>query len=349
MLRPFRSEDNPVPATMSARSANSPPGPLRGVPGAPRGANPFTLLGALLLLGALWGSSFPLVKIAAPALGPVGVTHARLVIGAVILTLLTLVSRKMWRTVCQRFGAFMVLAALNVAGPLTLVAVAIVGLNASMAAILNATTPMFTVVVAGIWLRHRVTWRHSLGVAVGIFGVAVLLGGAPISLDTPGLISAAASLGAALLYALGGVYAGRAFPDEVPLTLALGQQVAATVLMVPGTIAALILSPPPAPITKETIMAVLVVGAGATAGGYLLYFWIIRAAGPLAASTVTFIVPLTGAGLGVAWLDEPATSGLVVGLIVILMGVRLLLPRRQRSGDDREAPSRGAGGALCRT
>ena len=338
-----------MPAIMSAHSANSTPRPLQGVLGTPTGANPFTLLGALLLLGGLWGSSFPLIKISAPALGPVGVTHARLAIGAVILNLLTLASRKAWRTVGQRFGAFIVLAALNVAGPLTLVAVAIVGLNASMAAILNATTPMFTVVVAGIWLRHRITWRHSLGVAVGIFGVAVLLGGAPISLDAPGLMSAAAALGAALLYALGGVYAARAFPDEVPLTLALGQQVAATVLMVPATIAALILSPPPAPITKETIMAVLVVGVGATAGGYLLYFWIIRAAGPLAASTVTFIVPLTGAGLGVAWLDEPATSGLVFGLIVILIGVRLLLRRSQRPGDDRETPSNGAGGDSCRT
>ncbi|GIM66293.1 multidrug DMT transporter permease [Planomonospora venezuelensis] len=276
-----------------------------------------------MLLGGLWGSSFPLIKIAAPALGPVGVTHARLAIGTLVLALLTLTSRRTWRIVRDRFGFFMVLAALNVAGPLTLVAVAIVGLNASMAAILNATTPLFTVAVASIWLGHRITLRNALSVAAGVLGVVVLLGGAPVSLDGRGLLSAAASLAAALLYALGGVYTRRTFPDDAPLTVALGQQVAATVLMIPATIATLALSPPSSPVTSETVIAVLVVGVGATAGGYLLYFWIIRTAGPLAASTVTFVVPLTGAILGVAWLNEPLTSGLVFGLVAILVGVGL--------------------------
>lgn len=323
-------------APSKARSANGSPVPSLHLPDAPAAeAARLKLLGALILLGGLWGSSFPLVKIAAPGLGPVGVTHARLAIGTLVLALLTLTSRRTWRIIRHRFGAFMVLAALNVAGPLTLVAVAIVGLNASMAAILNATTPLFTVVVAGIWLGHRITWRNALGVAAGVLGVVVLLGGAPVSLDGRGLLSAAASLAAALLYALGGVYARRAFPDDAPLTVALGQQVAATVLMVPATLAALALSPPSAPVTRETVMAVLVVGVGATAGGYLLYFWIIRTAGPLAASTVTFVVPLAGAILGVAWLNEPLTSGLVVGLVAILMGVGL--PRRlsERTSDGR--------------
>lgn len=310
-----------MPAPTNARSAQPLPPPA--APDGPTRMDRLKLLGALLLLGMLWGGSFPLVKIAAPAVGPVGVTHARLAIGTVVLALLTLSSRRAWRIVRHRFGAFVVLAVLNVAGPLTLVAVAIVGLNASMAAILNATTPLFTVVVAGIWLRHRITWRHTLGVAVGVLGVVVLLGGAPVSLGGRSLLSVAASLAAAVLYALGGVYARRAFPEDPPLTVALGQQVAATLLMVPATIATLVLSPPSAPVTQATVMAVIALGVGATAGGYLLYFWIIRTAGPLAASTVTFIVPLAGGGLGVLWLDEPVTAGLVFGLVAILMGVGL--------------------------
>lgn len=82
-------------------------------------------------------------------------------------------------------------------------------------------------------------------------------------------------------------------------------------------------------------MAVLVVGVGATAGGYLLYFWIIRAAGPLTASTVTFIVPLAGASLGVLWLNEPVTKGLVFGLIAILMGVGLPTQSNQQAASGR--------------
>ncbi|MBC2959397.1 DMT family transporter [Nocardioides deserti] len=296
---------------------------MPNAPNEPEAVPRWKVLGALLLLGSLWGGSFPLIKTAAPALGPVGVTHARLAVGAMVLTLLTLTSRRMWQIVGRRFAAFLVLAALNVAGPLTLVAVAIVGLNASMAAILNATTPLFTVVVAAIWLGHRISWRHALGVALGVAGVVVLLGGAPVGLDGRGLMSTAASLAAAVLYALGGVYARRAFPEEAPLTVALGQLVAATVMMIPVTIVTIGLSRPSAPVTRETVLAVLIVGVGATAGGYLLYFWIIRTAGPFAASTVTFLVPLAGAGLGVLWLSEPVTSGLVLGLIIILLGVGL--------------------------
>lgn len=321
-------------APTNARSAQPLPPPA--APDGPTRMDRLKLLGALLLLGSLWGGSFPLIKIAAPALGPVGVTQARLAIGTVVLTLLTLTSRRAWRIVRHRFGAFIVLAALNVAGPLTLVAVAIVGLNASMAAILNATTPLFTVVVAGIWLGHRISWRHALGVTMGIFAVVVLLGGAPGSLGGRGLLSVAASLAAAVLYALGGVYARRAFPEDAPLTVALGQQVAATLLMVPATIAALVISPLSAPVAQATVMAVLAVGVGATGGGYLLYFWIIRTAGPLAASTVTFIVPLTGAGLGVLWLDEPVTAGLVFGLVAILMGVGLPAQPSPRAAPGRD-------------
>ena len=190
--------------------------------------------------------------------------------------------------------------------------------------------------------RGRHTWRHTLGVAVGVLGVVVLLGGAPVSLGGRGLLSVAASLAAAVLYALGGVYARRAFPEDPPLTVALGQQVAATLLMVPATIATLVLSPPSAPVTQATVMAVIALGVGATAGGYLLYFWIIRTAGPLAASTVTFIVPLAGAGLSVLWLDEPVTTGLVFGLVAILMGVGLPAQPSPRAARGRD----GSGNSL---
>lgn len=228
----------------------------------------------------------------------------------------------------------MVLAALNVAGPLTLVAVAIVGLNASMAAILNATTPLFTVVAqasGSVIASHGGTPSASRRESWGSSSYSEVRQSALTA--RPAVRSRIA--GRRLALRPRSVYARRAFPDDAPLTVALGQQVAATVLMVPATLAALALSPPSAPVTRKTVMAVLVVGVGATAGGYLLYFWIIRTAGPLAASTVTFVVPLAGAILGVAWLNEPLTSGLMFGLVAILMVFGL--PRRlsERTSDGR--------------
>lgn len=283
------------------------------------------IVGALLLVGLLWGSSFPLIAIAAPAFGAVGTTLGRFVVAATVLALIVGSSRATWRVVGQRFPAFLLLSALNVAGPLTLVATAIVGLNSSMASILNATTPMFTVFVAAFWLRQKITRRKLLGVIIGVFGVAVLVGGAPLEIDGRALLAVGASLAAALLYALGGVYTRKAFQGTPPVALALGQQLAAVALLMP----AMAVVPPPGSIEAGPLIAVVVLGLGATAGGYLVYFWIIREAGPVAASAVTLLVPVSASAIGVLWLHEPATFGLIVGLVIILAGVGLLmdLPR----------------------
>lgn len=303
---------------------------------AARGGGVAQVLGALLLLGALWGSSFPLIRVAAPRMGAVGVTHARVLVAVVVLAAVAAASRAArratWSVVRRRFGALLLLAALNVAVPLTLVATAIVGLNASLAAMLNATTPMFTVAVAAVWLGQRVTVRKLIGVALGVVGVVILVDGAPLALDRAAVLAVGASLAAALLYALGGVYTRMGFARTPPLGLALGQQLAAALLLLPLTAAV----PPQGPVTGAALVAIAALGVGATAGGYLLYFWIIRRAGPVAASTVTLLVPVFGSAIGIGWLGEPLTAGLVVGLVVILVGVALL-----------SAPaSRHAGGPL---
>ena len=180
---------------------------------------------------------------------------------------------------------------------------------------------MFTVFVAAFWLRQKITWRKLSGVAIGIVGVSVLVGGIPSAIDSRAMLAIGASLTAALLYAVGGVYARKSFQDTPPLTLALGQQLAAVALLVPVSAVA----PPPGPITVGPLIAVVALGLGATAGGYLVYFWIIRQAGPVAASAVTLLVPISASAIGVLWLNEPVTFALVGGLVIILAGVGLLL------------------------
>lgn len=274
-----------------------------------------------MLVGLLWGSSFPLIAVAAPAFGAVGTTHGRLIVAALALALITASTRATWQAVGRQFPSFLILAALNVAGPLTLVATAIIGLNSSMASILNATTPMFSVFIAGFWLRQRITWRKLLGVVIGITGVWVLVGGAPLQMDSRAMLAVGASLMAAMLYALGGVYTRRAFQATPPMAVALGQQLAAVALLVPVTA----IAPPPGPISSGPLIAVVFLGLGATAGGYLIYFWIISQAGPVAASAVTLLVPISASTIGVLWLGEPVTWELAVGLVIILAGVGLLM------------------------
>lgn len=308
-----------VPAGTAATGTDAGSGLSPGA-GRPR------VLAALVVLGVLWGGSFPLIAVATPTLGPVAVTHARVVVALVVLAAVAGIHRRSWPALARRPGPFLLLAALNVALPLTLVATAVVGLNASLAAVLNATTPMFAVLVAAVWLGQPVTARTLVGVALGVLGVSVLVGGAPVALDPRTLLAVAASLTAAALYAVGGAYAASAFAGTPPLPLALGQQLAAALLLLPATAAV----PPPGPPTPGAAAAVMVLGVGATAGGYLLYFWIIRQAGPVTAATVTLLVPVVGAAGGVAWLGEPLTIGLLLGLPIILTGVVLLTGPRRR-------------------
>ncbi len=281
----------------------------------------FPVIMALLLVGLLWGSSFPLIAMAAPSFGAVGTTHGRLVIAALALALIAVSSKVTWQAVGRRFPSFLLLAGMNVVGPLVLVATAIMGLNSSMASVLNATTPMFTVFVAWFWLRQKITWRKLGGVAIGIAGVSVLVGGAPLQMDNRAMLAVGASLLAALLYAMGGVYTRKAFHGTPPMVVALGQQLAGVGLLIPVTA----IAPPPGPIDFGPTIAVVVLGLGATAGGYLIYFWIIRQAGPVAASGVTLLVPVSASTIGVLWLGEPVTSGLILGLVVILAGVGMLI------------------------
>ncbi|GAA3163401.1 hypothetical protein GCM10020255_047710 [Rhodococcus baikonurensis] len=206
------------------------------------GGSRFAVVGALLLVGALWGSSFPLVAVAAPTLGAVGTTHGRFIVAALVLALITASSRSTWRAVGSRFPHSYCWQP-STSPPLTLVATAIVGLNSSTASILNATTPMFTVFVAAFWLRQKITWRKVSGVAIGIAGVSVLVGGIPSAIDSRAMLAIGASLTAALLYAVGGVYTRKSFQGTPPMTLALGQQLAAVVLLVPVSA----IAPPPGP------------------------------------------------------------------------------------------------------
>jgi drug/metabolite transporter (DMT)-like permease len=280
---------------------------------------------ALLAVGVLWGSAFPLVRITAPALGPVGVTFARITLGALVLAVVVTAAGAVrrgtpWRAIGTQLPAFLLLAALNAAIPLTLVATAIVGLNASMAAVLNATTPMATLAVAAVWLRQQLTAHQLAAGAAGLVGVAVLVGGAPLDLDASTLLAVAASLAAALCYALAGVYTRTRFTDTPPITLALGQQLCATVLLAPLALA----TPRPGPVTGAVTAALLVLGVGSMAAAYLLYFWVIRTAGPVAASAVTLLVPVVGSAIGVGWLGEPLSVGLVAGLVIVLASVALL-------------------------
>jgi drug/metabolite transporter (DMT)-like permease len=276
-------------------------------------------LGALVLLSALWGASFIYIRVAVPALGPFVLVELRVGLAAVALVLCAALVGRLPK-LRGRWRQFALLGAVNVAIPFSLISAAEINLTASLAAILNSTTVMFTAVVAAVWMGDALTARKLVGVALGIVGVTVLVGWDPIAMNWAVALSVGAMLAASLAYALGSVYAKRTFADSPPLAIASGQLAAAAMLMLP---LAAVSAPEQSPSTI-VVLSVLGLALPSTAVAYMLYFRLIANVGPTSTSTVTLLVPLFGLLFGVVLLDEPVGVGTLAGLVLILSSVTLI-------------------------
>lgn len=150
-------------------------------------------LGALLLLGALWGASFIFIRVAVPVLGPFVLVDLRVLLAAAALVLCAVVGGR-FPKLRSNWRRFLGLGFLNAAVPFTLIAASEINLTASLAAILNSTTPLFAAVVAAVWIREVLTPRRIGGLLLGIVGVAVVVGWTPVTLSPVVLLSIGASL-----------------------------------------------------------------------------------------------------------------------------------------------------------
>src|SRR5919199_4162142 len=137
-------------------------------------------LGALILLGALWGGSFLFIRVAVPALGPFVLMELRVGLGALALTLYAVAAGRLPK-VRARWREFLIIGTVNAAIPFSLIASAEINLTASLAAILNSTTVLFTAVVGAAWMGDPLTGRKIVGGILGIVGVTVLVGWGPIT------------------------------------------------------------------------------------------------------------------------------------------------------------------------
>lgn len=276
-------------------------------------------LGALLLLGALWGASFIFIRIAAPVLGPIWLIDLRVWIAGIVLLIYALIVRKL-PDFKKEWKYYLMLGLLNAAIPFSLIAYSAVHLNASLTAILNATTPLFTAIVARIWLKEYLSVRKVIGILIGLVGVCILMGWSSVPFTLEVWLSIGASLTAALFYGIGSVYTKLTFTNTPALSLSIGQQLAAGIILIPLSVVTV----PTATISLTVMIAVLGLAVLCTAIGYLLYFYLVEHVGPTKTVSVTFLVPLFGIFWGILLLNEHITLGTIVGLIVIFMGVILM-------------------------
>ncbi|HYZ61933.1 MAG TPA: DMT family transporter, partial [Acetobacteraceae bacterium] len=190
--------------------------------------------------------------------------------------------------------------------------------SSGTAAILNALTPILSVLVLRVVDGVRLGWNRALGVAVGLAGVVVLVG--PSEWDS--LPGEAACLGAALCYGLSTPFMAR-LRGHPPQLVAAGQLIASTALLIP--VALLVDRPWELPMPSTGAWAALLgLALFSTALAYMLYYRLVSSAGPANAMLVTYVIPATALILGNLALDEPITTRAVMGMGVILAGLALL-------------------------
>ena len=289
--------------------------------------NPPTAMGTrewvlLLVLSLLWGGSFFFGKIAVAEWPPLVVVLARVSMAAAMLYvvlrargLTMLVGRRMWL-------AFFVMGLLNNLIPFSLIFWGQTQIESGLSAILNATTPVFGVIVAHLFGTEKATPLKLGGVFAGLVGVAILMGRDALSGLGGALLPQLACLGAALSYGFAGLY-GRRFRELPPLVTATGQLSATTVMSLPLV---LLVNPPwTLPVPTLTVgLALVALALASTALAYVIFFEIMRKAGGSNAMLVTFLVPVSAILLGVGILGEALLPRHILGMAAIFVGLALI-------------------------
>lgn len=287
-------------------------------------------MGSLLYLGAVWGAAFLFLRIAAPQVGPVWAAEIRLAIGAAVLV--AIAGRRTFAAARGRLVSFLIVGAMFSAVPFTLVSFATLTLPAGFTALLNAATPLFTALLAVLFLGQRLLPRVAVGLAVGVVAVLTLVGWSPLAPGPTTLVAVAAGLGAAASYAIAGNYTRARLGGVPPLELATGMVTAGAIVALPVAV----ISGPPGTPALDGLISLVAVGTISTALAWPIFFSVLSRTTPTAASTVTFIVPAFALVWGSVILAEPVGPGLLVGFglilvsLVLVLGIRPSLPLHLR-------------------
>jgi drug/metabolite transporter (DMT)-like permease len=281
-----------------------------------------------ILLGFLWGSSYLFIKIGVDAgLQPFTLVSLRLLIGLALLVVVVRVAREALPREARMYGHLVVLGLFSVALPFTLITWAEQSVDSSLAAVLTGAVPLFVIPFAAVILRdERVTLNKLIGIAIGLIGVAIVVGFDPASLAGNELLAEAALIGAAASYAAGGVYARRFVHGLRPMIPAMFQVGFALVMV--GIPAILLEGPIRLDIRADALFAVIWLGLLGSGAAYLVFFRLLGAWGATRTSLVAYLLPIWGILLGALVLSEPIDARLILGTALVIGGIALVNLRR---------------------
>ncbi len=277
--------------------------------------------GAFVLLGTIWGSSFLWIKIAVGEIGPATLAAIRLAFGLVGLLTVAWMTRQRFTTLRTHFPSYLFMGVFNTAVPFVLISWAETRIDSALAAILNATMPLFALVIAHYWLTdERMTLTRVLGLVTGFIGVVVLVSREFGPQGVGGNIwGQVAMLAAAISYALAATFSRRHLRGHPPLVQAT--MVVLIADAVTWMVAPVMDHPLLFPHRGLTWFALAWLGLLGSCAAYMLYFYLINAWGPTRASLVTYVFPVIGLVLGIVFLHEAADWHLLVGSALVVGGI----------------------------
>lgn len=269
----------------------------------------------LILLSVLWGGSFFFANVALRELPPLTLALGRVAIAAALLyPFFRIAGGNLPRTLAG-WKPFIVMGLLSNSIPFSLIFAGQTLITSGLASVLNATTPLFTVLVMASFGDEKLIARRVAGVIIGLVGVIVLRGP---GLDASGsqTVGMLLCLGGALSYGFSGLWARRKLNGVPPLTSSTCQLITSSVVM--AVIAAVADRPWALPMPGLTSWAALLgLAALSTSLAYIVFFHIIARSGASNVMLVTLLIPVTAILLGVLVLGEPLTINEVIGALII--------------------------------
>ncbi|HEX2337866.1 MAG TPA: DMT family transporter [Hyphomicrobiaceae bacterium] len=275
----------------------------------------------LFALSVLWGLTYFFGVIATQSVPPLTLVLLRVALAAMVLVPIVHLlgfrlpdNMAIWRSLA-------ILATLNNIIPFTLMFYGQPHVTGGLASVINATTPLFTILIARIFAHEPLSAAKIAGVLLGLAGVAVLMGPAAANMHATSLLGMVCFIGSSISYGFSALWLRR-FRDTPPLVSAAGQLVCSSAMMlVPALLERAWLLPTPPP---SAIGAVLGLAVLSTALAYVLFFRISATAGATNVMLVTLLIPVTATGLGAAFLGEELTAHQIVGALVIGSGLLII-------------------------
>ena len=277
-------------------------------------------------LGFFWGSSYLFIKIGVETLTPFTLVAGRLAVGAALLLVVLVASRIALPRQPRTYGHLLVMAVLNIVIPFSLITWGEQSIDSALAAILNGSVPLFTIVLAALFLSDEpITTNRLVGLALGFLGVVVLTSpsiGAGFGGSFAGEL---AMIGSSIAYAAGNVYARRNVRGLHPMVPAFFQVFLA--LVITAALALTLEHPFNLSIQASSVFSVVWLGIFGSGLAYLAFFRLLARWGSTRSSLVAYLLPVVGIVLGFLVLHETIDIRVLIGTAMVIGGVALVNSR----------------------